>query len=160
MQIAKDRVVAIHYVLKDDTGKVLDQSSKEPLHYLHGHGNLVPGLEQALEGHAKGEALDVVVPPELGYGTRRPELVFELPKAQLPSDVPHQKGARVRLRNAEGQAMLATVTKVKLNSVELDGNHELCGTTLHFHVTIVDIRKPTKGELEHGHAHAPGQHHH
>jgi FKBP-type peptidyl-prolyl cis-trans isomerase SlyD len=160
MQIAKDCVVGIEYILKGDDGKILDQSANEPLFYLHGHGNLVPGLEQALEGRAQGDKLDVVVTPDLGYGARRPELVFELPKAQVPSDVPHQKGVRVRLRNPQGQAMVATVTKVKLHSVELDGNHALADKTLHFSVTVSEVRKPSKDELAHGHAHAPGHDHH
>lgn len=159
MQIAKDRVVAIDYTLKDDEGKVIDQSAAEPLFYLHGHGNLVPGLEQALEGRSSGDVVNVVVPPDQGYGTRQAELVFDLPKSQVPMDTPPQKGMRVRARNSQGQTMLATITKVKLNAVELDANHPLADKNLHFAVTVREVRRATKEELEHGHAHAPGHHH-
>jgi FKBP-type peptidyl-prolyl cis-trans isomerase SlyD len=160
MQIEKDRVVALRYVLRDDAGTTLDESAGESLFYLHGHGNLVPGLEEALLGKGAGEKFTVSVPPEKGYGTRRPELVFEMQKSELPTDVPHQKGTRLRLRSPEGGVILASITKVKLNSVELDGNHPLSDKTLHFEIEVEQVRKATKDELQHGHAHGPGNHHH
>lgn len=162
MKIHADTVVAIDYTLKDDSGTVIDTSvGHDPLYYLHGHSNIVEGLEEALDGKSAGDSVEVAVPPEKGYGTRDEELVFEVPKAQLPKDLSPQIGMRLSMSGEHGQVMPVTITKVKVNSVELDGNHELADKTLHFSVSVKAVRKATKDELSHGHAHgADGHHHH
>lgn len=159
MQITDGTVVAIHYTLKGDDGNVIDQSEEgAPLYYLHGHNNIVEGLEEALAGRSVGDQVDVAVPPEKGYGRRNPALVLEVPKNQLPPDLNPQKGMVLQM-NAQGRAVPVTITRVKLNSVEVDANHQLVDCTLHFSVNVHQVRKATKEELEHGHAHSPGHSH-
>lgn len=160
MDVQANRVVAIDYTLKGDDGQVIDSSSgDQPLYYLHGHSNIVEGLEQALEGKAVGDVVEVSVPPEKGYGTRDETRVFEVPKTSLPEGLTPTKGMVLQMNAPGGGRLPVTVTKVKLKSIEVDANHELADKTLHFSVTIKEIRKATKNELNHGHAHAPGHHH-
>lgn len=161
MKIAKDVVAGITYTLRDDEGKVLDTNqSKDPMSYLHGHGNLVPGLEKALLGKTVGDSIEVVVAPEEGYGQYDDTRIFEVPKEELGPQVSPQKGMVLTMRGPGGMAVPVTVLKVKLRSVVLDGNHQLSGKNLHFAVTINSVRKAKKEELSHGHAHGPGGHGH
>jgi FKBP-type peptidyl-prolyl cis-trans isomerase SlyD len=161
MEIAKDRVAGIEYTLKDDEGKIVDSNvGQEPLVYLHGHGNLVPGLERELVGKKAGDLVEVVVKPEDGYGVRDESRTFEVPRSSLPQNIEPTKGMQLTMRSPNGHAMPVTVAKVKLSSVVLDGNHPLAGQNLHFTVTVQNVRKATREELEHGHAHSPGHHHH
>jgi len=159
MQIDKDCVVAMEYKLTDDDGKVLDESGGTPLYYLHGHANIVPGLEQALQGGKAGDSVQVSVSPEDGYGTYDESLIVELPKSELPDDVHAARGARLMV-TIRGQQRPAQITKVKLKTIVLDANHSLADKTLHFDVQVVAVRRATKDELAHGHAHGPGGHHH
>jgi len=161
MIIKPNAVAAITYTLKDDEGKTIDTNvGRSPLYYLHGHGNLVPGLEKELEGKGKGDRVQTVVAPEQGYGTYDETRTFEVPNADLGPNINPQKGMVLSMRGPGGGAIPVTVIKVKLNSVVLDGNHELAGKNLHFDVTIDDVRKATKEELTHGHAHGPTGHGH
>jgi FKBP-type peptidyl-prolyl cis-trans isomerase SlyD len=161
MQIQKDAVAAIHYVLKDKDGKVLDQNEgRDPLYYLHGHGNLVPGLEKALQGKAAGEEVSVVVSAEEGYGPYEESRTFEVPLSELGPGVVPQKGQVLRMQGPGGAPIPVTILKVKLRSVLLDGNHQLAGKELHFSVKVTKVRKAKKEELAHGHAHGPGSHAH
>lgn len=161
MEIAKDRVVAITYTLKDDDGKILDSNQgKQPLFYLHGHGNLVPGLEKALLGKAAGDKIETVVPPEEGYGSRDESRQFEVPKGELGPNVTPQKGMVLTMRGPNGMAVPVTVVKVKLRTVLMDGNHRLAGKNLHFSIEVNSVRKANKEELAHGHAHGPSGHGH
>lgn len=161
MEIEKDRVVAINYTLKDDDGKVIDTNhDKAPLYYMHGRGNLVPGLEAALSGKATGDKLTVKVSPEQGYGNYDESRMFEVPKTELGPNVNPQKGMTLSMRGPGGAAVPVTVLKVKLRSVVMDGNHRLAGKNLNFEVEIVSVRKAKKEELAHGHAHGPGGHAH
>lgn len=161
MRIENDTVVSIDYTLKNDQGEVLDTSEGHgPLHYLHGHGNIVEGLESALGGRSVGDSLDVTVPPELGYGTHSDELVFDVPREQLPKDVTPHKGMELSMTSDDGHTVPVRIRSVKPTSVQMDANHELAGVTLHFHVAVRDVRKATEEELQHGHAHGPGGHHH
>jgi FKBP-type peptidyl-prolyl cis-trans isomerase SlyD len=161
MEIVKDRVAGIEYTLKGDDGKVVDSNlGGEALVYLHGHGNLVPGLERELEGKKAGDQLEVIVKPEDGYGARDESRTFEVPRSSLPQNIEPAKGMQLTMRAPNGQAMPVTVAKVKLSTVVLDSNHPLAGQNLHFSVTIGSVRKATKEELQHGHAHSPGHHHH
>ena len=161
MEIAKDCVVALTYTLKDDDGKVLDTNvGKSPLHYLHGHGNLVPGLEKALLGKSAGDSVEVVVAPKDGYGEYDETRKFEVPKADLGPNVNPQKGMVLTMRGPNGVSLPVTVLTVKLKTVLMDGNHRLAGKNLHFTVVVNSIRKAKKEELAHGHAHGPGGHAH
>ena len=160
MQIAADAVVLIHYTLKDDDGKVLDSSDgSEPLAYIQGHGNLVPGLEKALEGKKDGDALAVTLSPDEGYGTRNETLVQRVPKRSLQGSGEIRKGMQFRAQTDEGLRVF-TVTAVVGDMVSLDGNHPLADQTLHFDVEVVSVRAATAEELEHGHVHGAGGHHH
>lgn len=161
MKIAKDVVVAIEYVLKDESGQILDQNQgAQPLYYLHGHGNLVPGLEKALLGKVVGDELEVVVPPEEGYGVYDESRTFEIPKTELGPQVVPQKGQVLRMQMPGGATAPVTILKVKLRTVVMDGNHRLAGKPLHFSVKVVQLRKAKKDEVAHGHAHGPAGHGH
>jgi FKBP-type peptidyl-prolyl cis-trans isomerase SlyD len=153
-------VVLIHYTLKDDDGKVLDSSDGgEPLAYIQGHGNLVPGLEKALEGKQDGDAVAVTLSPDEGYGTRNEALVQRVPKRSLQGSGEIRKGMQFRAQTDEGLRVFI-VTAVVGDMVSLDGNHPLADQTLHFDVEVVSVRAATAEELEHGHVHGAGGHHH
>ncbi len=161
MSISNDHVVAIHYTLRDDAGEILDQSEpSDPLYYLHGHENIVPGLENALTGAKVGDKKQVVVPAKDGYGEREDELVLNVPRDQLPPDIEPEVGMELDMESDEGFAMPVRIVEVSDTIVVLDANHELAGETLHFDVEVVSIRAASAEELEHGHVHGPGGHHH
>jgi FKBP-type peptidyl-prolyl cis-trans isomerase SlyD len=161
MKIAKDAVVAITYTLRDDDGKVLDSNEgKDPMFYLHGHGNIVAGLEAALLGKGEGETITTVVAAQDGYGDYDENRVFEVPKNELGPNVSPQKGMVLTMRGPNGLAIPVTILKVKLRSVVMDGNHQLAGKNLHFSVQVNQVRKAKKEELAHGHAHGPKGHGH
>ncbi len=160
MEITADRVVTIHYTLQDDNGAVLDSSAAgEPLVYIHGRGNLVAGLEKALEGKRGGAALAVVVAPAEGYGTRDDALIQRVPRRSLQGAGTVQKGMQFRAQT-DGGMRVVTVAAVVGDMVTLDGNHPLADRTLHFDVEVVGVRAATAEELEHGHVHGEGGHHH
>ncbi len=160
MEIAADRVVLIHYTLKDDDGTVIDTSAgAEPLAYIQGHGNLVAGLEKALEGKQHGDTLAVSVAPADGYGTRNAALVQRVPKRSMQGSGEIKKGMQFQARTDDGMRVF-TVTAVAGDMVTLDGNHPLADKTLNFDVEVVSVREATREELEHGHVHGAGGHHH
>ena len=160
MEITADRVVLIHYTLKDDAGNVIDTSAgAEPLAYIQGHGNLVAGLEKALEGKQDGSSVAVSVTPEEGYGKHDSKLIQRVPKRTLQSAGAIKKGMQFQGRTDDGMRLF-TVTAVIGDMVTLDGNHPLADKTLHFDVQVVSVREATAEELEHGHVHGAGGHHH
>jgi FKBP-type peptidyl-prolyl cis-trans isomerase SlyD len=160
VEIAADRVVLIHYTLKDDDGAVIDSSDgAEPLAYIQGHGNLVAGLEKALEGKKDGDAVSVSVPPAEGYGEHNPALIQRVPKRSMQGSGEIKKGMQFQARTDDGMRVF-TVTAVVGDMVTLDGNHPLADKTLNFEVQIVSVREATNEELEHGHVHGAGGHHH
>ena len=160
MTIAQDSVVTIHYTLKDDAGEIIDSSvSAEPLAYLHGHGNLVPGLERELEGKKAGDKLNVTVAPADGYGEYSKELVQKVPRRALQGIADIRVGLRLQAQTAEGPRTVV-ITNVTGDMVTLDANHPLAGKTLNFEIEVTDVREPTEEELSHGHVHGPGDHHH
>jgi FKBP-type peptidyl-prolyl cis-trans isomerase SlyD len=160
VQIAADSVVLIHYTLKNDDGKVLDSSAGgAPLAYIQGHGNLVSGLEKALEGKSQGNRIEVTVAPADGYGTRNEALVQRVPKRSLQGAGEIRKGMQFQAQTDEGMRVF-TVSTVAGDMVTLDGNHPLADQTLHFNVEVVEVRGATAEELEHGHVHGAGGHHH
>src|SRR6202166_2009978 len=130
VEIVADRVVTIHYTLKDDDGKVLDSSAGgEPLAYIQGHGNLVSGLGKALEGKNQGSRIEVSLAPEEGYGTRNEALVQRVPKRSLQGAGEIRKGMQFQAQTDEGMRVF-TVTGVVGDMVALDGNHPLADQTL------------------------------
>jgi len=160
MTIRKNSVVSIAYTLKDDDGEILDTSDGgEDFEYLHGHENIVPGLEEMLEGRGVGDSINTSVGPEKGYGTRDENLVFKMPRDKLPEDE-LDVGDQFSAQDKDGNQQIVTVTDFDDETVTLDGNHPLAGQTLHFSVTISAIREASEVEVEHGHVHQPGHHHH
>jgi FKBP-type peptidyl-prolyl cis-trans isomerase SlyD len=160
LEITADTVVLIHYTLKDDSGEVLDSSAGgEPLAYIQGHGNLVPGLEKALEGKQDGYTTAVTLSPADGYGTRDEALVQRVAKRSLQGSGEIRKGMQFQARTEDGMRLF-TVTAVAGDMVTLDGNHPLADRTLHFDIEVVGVRGATTEELEHGHVHGAGGHHH
>jgi FKBP-type peptidyl-prolyl cis-trans isomerase SlyD len=159
MTIGPKTVVSIEYTLKDDAGEELDSSSgRDPLTYLHGVGNLVPGLEHALDGKTTGDAIDITLPPADAYGDRDDKLVRNLPLRKIADKKP-QVGRRYRAQLEDGQAVVL-VTGLKGDYATIDANHPLAGMTLHFQVKVVEIREATAEEITHGHVHSGGDHHH
>jgi len=160
MQIANNKVVSIHYKLTNDEGSILDSSEgQEPLAYLHGLGNIIPGLENALTGRAVGDKFTVTIPPEDGYGERDNEMVQSVPKSAFQGVDQIQPGMQFQAQSPEGM-QLVTVIDVDGDEVILDGNHPMAGITLTFDVEVTEIRDATAEELDHGHVHGPGGHHH
>jgi FKBP-type peptidyl-prolyl cis-trans isomerase SlyD len=160
VEITADRVVLIHYTLKDDAGAVIDSSSGgEPLAYIQGHGNLVAGLEKALEGKKDGDSVAVSVAPADGYGKHDSALIQRVPKRSLQGSGEIKKGMQFQGQTPDGMRVF-TVTAVMGDMITLDGNHPLADQTLHFDVDIVSVREATAEELEHGHVHGAGGHHH
>jgi FKBP-type peptidyl-prolyl cis-trans isomerase SlyD len=160
VHIEKNRVVSFSYTLRDDQGTVIDSSSgRGPLSYLHGKGNIIPGLEQALAGKAVGDKLDVTVAPEQGYGVRDERLVQIVARAKFGEVAGLAPGMQVRATGSQGPRIV-TVVSVDRDFVTVDGNHPLAGRTLHFSLEVAEVRKATHEEISHGHVHGPGGHHH
>jgi len=160
MQVAKDKVTTIDYTLKDDEGTIIDQSSNGEFAYLHGANNIIPGLEQALEGKQAGDEVSVSIDPEQGYGEKDLAQIQRVPRSQFPPDVEIEAGMQFQAQSPDGQMLVVTVTDVDNDVVVVDGNHPLAGKTLHFDVNVVDVRDATEEELEHGHVHGEGGHQH
>ena len=160
MQIAPDAVVSIHYTLTDDAGETLDTSAGgEPLAYLHGKGNLIPGLENALNGKQAGDRLQVKVAPADGYGEYDKSLLQNVPRRSFKGVGNVSEGMQFQAQTAQG-ARTVTVTRVAGDMVTVDGNHPLAGKNLNFDVEITEVRAASEEEIEHGHVHGPGGHHH
>lgn len=161
IMIAQDLVAAIDYTLTNDAGKVLDSSDGgQPLYYLHGRGQIVPGLERALLGRKTGDSFQVRLTPDEGYGVRDPERVMKVPKSALPDDLEIEVGAVLSGETKNGEVIPLWIVQVDATEVTLDGNHPLAGEALNFAVTVREVRKATAEELAHGHVHGPGGHHH
>lgn len=154
------RVVSFHYTLKNSAGEQLESSvGSEPLMYLEGVGQIIPGLEEAIKALKAGDKKTITVKAAEAYGEIEPEMIVEIPKERLPKqDV--QVGDRFHADAGDGHAQVVQVTKVTDTHVTIDGNHPLAGQDLTFEVEIDSTREATKEELSHGHAHGPGGHHH
>jgi FKBP-type peptidyl-prolyl cis-trans isomerase SlyD len=160
MQIAQDSVVSIHYTLTSDAGEVIDSSAgNDPLTYLQGHGNLIPGLERELTGKQAGDKLTVRVAPADGYGELDESLIQDVPRAAFGGVAEIQEGMQFQAQSNHGPHSV-TVTKVSADTITVDGNHPLAGKHLNFAVEITEVRSATEEELSHGHVHGPGGHHH
>ncbi|QDI04174.1 MULTISPECIES: FKBP-type peptidyl-prolyl cis-trans isomerase [Xanthomonas translucens group] len=152
MEIANGLVATIHYTLTDDAGEVIDQSSPDnPLSYLHGAGNIVPGLENALTGKRSGERVQVDVIPDEGYGPRHDQLQQEVPRSSFPDAESLAAGMQFQAQTDQGP-LLVTVVDVGPELVTIDGNHPLAGQVLHFAVEVAGVREATEQEKDQGHA--------
>ena len=159
MNITDKTVVRIDYVLKNSTGDVLDSSEgAEPLSYIHGASQIVPGLERELAGLKAGDSKDVVVKPEDGYGKPDPQGIFGVPRSAFPPGTPLELGQSFMGEDDEGQAVPVRIVEVRDDVVMVDANHPLAGETLYFHVDVREVREASAEELAHGHAHDPGGH--
>ncbi len=160
MKIENQKVVSINYTLRNDQGEVLDTSDgREPLAYIHGMGNIIPGLESHLNGKSAGDSLKVSVAPVDGYGEYDLAQVVRVSRSQFEG-VPELKiGMQFTASSPDGHQVV-TITNIDNDSVTVDGNHPLAGKTLHFDVTVVDVRNASADELSHGHVHGTGGHHH
>ena len=156
MQITKHKVASIHYTLTDNDGKVLDSSvGREPLTYIQGIGNLIPGMENGLEGKSKGDKFNIKVSPEEGYGVKDEALTQNVPRSAFGN-----QDIKVGMQFQTEQGSVVTVSKVGLSDITVDANHPLAGVELNFDVEVLEIRSATEEELAHGHVHGPGGHHH
>lgn len=161
MKIGAKKAVTIAYTLKDEAGEVLDTSQGgDPLTYLQGEGNIVPGLERALEGKTTGDNVKVALAPDDAYGKRDEALKQTIPARQLQVEDKRKVKVGGRYRAwLDGGAHTVEVIAVDGSQVTVDGNHPLAGMTLHFEVDVVEVRDATAEELAHGHVHGPGGHH-
>jgi FKBP-type peptidyl-prolyl cis-trans isomerase SlyD len=160
MKIADDKVVGIHYTLKDSDGTTIDSSEgRDPLYYLHGYGQLVPGLEDELEDKALNEKFNLKVKPEDAYGEYNKELVYVLDKSKFPDPEKVEIGMTFTSKTKEGEFNL-NVINVEGDNVTLDANHPLAGRELDFDVEVVEIRDATKEEIDHEHVHGANGHQH
>lgn len=154
MKIANDCVVAIHYTLTDENGQQLDSSAGgEPLTYLHGHGGIIPGLENELTDKEKGDSLNVVVQPADGYGDFNPDMLQQVPREAFQGVDSIEEGMQFQAQGEGGQMQMVVVREVTDETVLVDGNHPLAGQVLNFDVSIESVREASAEEIEHGHVH-------
>lgn len=154
MVVQDKRVVSIHYKLTDGGGNEIDSShGRDPLAYLHGADNIVPGLERELTGKSAGDRVQVTVQPEDGYGPVHEELVQTLGREVFQGVDEIEPGMQFEAKDPSGDSRVVTVKEVSDDGVTVDANHPLAGVTLHFDVTVDSVREATEEELAHGHAH-------
>lgn len=139
MGIKKGDTVRAHYTGTLDDGTVFDSSrERDPLEFVQGQGMLIPGFESAVEGHEAGDVVSVTIAPEEAYGEADPELIFTVPRAQVPGHIPLNVGVPLQLSNEQGQ-MDVTITEVGPEEITLDANHPLAGKSLTFEIEIVSV---------------------
>jgi len=160
MQIANNSVVSFDYTLTDPNGKVIDSSKgQQPLTYLHGTGGIIPGLETALTGKSAGDAFTIVIPPEKAYGPKDVNMVQAVPREAFKGIDDIKPGMQFQAQSPQGPRVV-TVVAVNGDQITIDANHPLAGVELKFDVTVVTVRAATEEELDHGHVHGAGGHHH
>ena len=161
MTIAANKAVSIEYTLTNDDGDVIDSSAGgAPLVYLQGAGNIIPGLEKALEGKAVGEELTVTVEPEDAYGEYSAELVSTLSASMFEGVDQLEVGMQFHASAPDGQMQIVTIRDLDGDDVTVDGNHPLAGQRLNFKVKVVAVRDASEEEVAHGHVHGEGGHQH
>ena len=164
MQISHGKVATIHYTLTDDNAQVLDSSDGgDPLAYIQGIGNLIAGLEEQLEGKGAGDKFKASIAPAQAYGDRDEDLMQTLDAEDFADIDDLEVGLQLEASSSEegdDELNVVTVVAIEGDSVTVDGNHPLAGETLHFDVSVVSVRDATEEELEHGHVHGTGGHHH
>jgi FKBP-type peptidyl-prolyl cis-trans isomerase SlyD len=158
LKVSPDHVVLIDYVLTDDAGEVLDSNrGGPPLGYLHGHGQIVPGLEEELTDKPVGHEAKITVAPKDGYGVHDPDRIVTVGRDRFEFEP--EAGQVLEASLPQGGSVPFIVVEVKPDAVVLDGNHPLAGKTLHFDIKVVGVREATSEELEHGHVHDGHGHH-
>lgn len=161
MQIAKYKAVVLNYVARDDSGEIIDSSDVDgPIRYIHGMDDLIPGLENALEGHSVGEKMQVHVPMNEAYGDRDDTLIEDVPIENFPGIQKIEPGMKFQTEMDDGSPYVVTVTKVTKKHVTVDGNHPFAGKNLNFDLEIMEVRDASADEIEHGHVHHDDSHHH
>lgn len=160
MNISKDKVVQFHYSLSD-ADKSIEETTRDglPMAYLHGHQNMINGLERAMEGKTVGDHFEVTLQPQEAYGDFLPNAEQRIPVKHLQGAKKWRPGMVGTVQTEQGQRQV-TVVKVGKFMVTVDNNHPLAGKVLSFSIDIVDIREATAEEVAHGHAHGVGGHHH
>ena len=157
--VKDDLVIAMEYTLTVD-GEILDSSEgREPLEFLQGKGNIIPGLEREMTGMEIGESKSVVVAPAEGYGELNEEAFMEIPTNQFPEHIPVEVGTELQVQNEEGQPAYARIEEIENNIAVLNFNHPLAGKELNFAVKVVSLREPSEEQLAHGHVHHEGHEH-
>lgn len=160
MQLTKDKVAVLNYTLKNKEGEIIDESKDGTFSYLHGARNIIPGLENALEGKQAGDETNVVIEPKDAYGERNLENIQRVPVDMFPADAELKEGMQFEAQSPDGAPVIVTITAIDGGEVVVDGNHPMAGIELHFDVELVEVRDASKEELEHGHVHGPGGHQH
>ncbi|OBS08045.1 FKBP-type peptidyl-prolyl cis-trans isomerase [Acidihalobacter prosperus] len=161
MQISNNTVVTIDYTLTDDAGEVIDSSrGGEPMAYLHGARNIIPGLEAALEGKSAGDVINVHVEPDDAYGPHHEGLIQAIDRSMFEGVDTLEVGMEFHAQANDGSMQVVRIVSVDGDDVTIDANHPLAGMPLNFDVTVVDVRDATEEELSHGHVHGPGGHAH
>lgn len=160
MQISKNSVVTLNYTLTNDQGEILDESQDGSFLYMHGAGGIIPGLEGQLEGKSTGDTFTAHIEPADGYGERDDSMMQAVPRDMFDKEHPIEVGTQFHAESPEGDMLTVTVTKIEGDDITVDGNHPLAGIALNFDVKITDIREASAEEIEHGHVHGPGGHHH
>lgn len=153
LKIAKNKVVTIDYLLRDQDGNILDSSEENgQLSYIQGLGHIIPGLEKALDGKSIGEKINVVISPEDGYGARDENLVMTVNRDEFETDAKLKVGLQIEADTEEGPAVF-TIIDIHGDNIKIDGNHPLAGESLHFEVMVQGVREASSEEISHGHVH-------
>ena len=160
MQISKNSVVTLNYILKNDQGETLDESQDNSFLYLHGAGGIISGLEGQLEGKSAGDSFSAHIEPADGYGERDDSMVQIVPRDMFDKEHPIEEGLQFHAESPEGDMLTVTVTNIEEDDITVDGNHPLAGIALNFDIKIADVREASVEEVEHGHVHGPDGHHH
>ncbi len=161
MKIKKHAVVTIDYELKDDDGNIIDTSAGgDSMHYLHGTHTIIEDLEKALEGKKAGGSLSLTISPEEGYGVRDDSMIQSVAKDMFEDQSLVKVGEQFVAQDPSGENLTVTISKVTDDKVIIDGNHPLAGKNLNFELEIKEVREATQEEVDHGHVHGPGGHHH
>jgi FKBP-type peptidyl-prolyl cis-trans isomerase SlyD len=156
--VGDDMVVTLNYTLTVD-GDIIDSSiGSQPIEFIQGRGQIIPGLERELYGLALGDGKDVVVAAADGYGDRDPNAVADIPRDQFPPQIPLKPGTELQLRGQDGEELEAYIEDVGEETIRLNFNHPLAGKELHFSIKVVELRSATPEELAHGHVHEEGGH--
>jgi len=157
--VKNDLIIAMDYSLSVDEEVIDSSDEREPLEFLQGHGNIIPGLEREILGMKIGESKEVNVSPAEGYGETEDDAFMEVPTNQFPENIPLEIGTEIQLQNEEGEPAYARIEKIENNIATLNFNHPLAGKELHFAIKIIAIRDPSEEEIAHGHVHHPDHEH-
>lgn len=156
MKISADKAITINYILKDNNGELIDECNDSSFIYLHGHNNILPGLESELESKAKGDTFSLTLEPENAYGEYNPAIT-QVIKRDAFGDAEIQVGMQFHAEDDNGGTVLITISEINGDDITIDGNPPLAGVTLNYEVEVMDVRDATADELSHGHIHAHGE---